>query len=95
MPFTLGFDIFGSANMAYAGLTLNGTDTGKSGLYALDLGTGAATLIGDFGIAGNTAISPPLLGLTVAAVPEPGTYALMIAGLLGIGVITRRRVNRA
>jgi hypothetical protein len=91
----LGFDIAGTANVAYAGLTLDGTDTGKSGLYAINLGTGAATLIGDFGIGGNTAISPPLLGLTVAAVPEPGTYALMIAGLLGIGLVGRRRVSRA
>ena len=80
--------------MAYAGLTLDGTDTGKSGLYSINLGTGAATLIGDFGIGGNTAISPPLLGLTVAAVPEPGTYAMLIAGLLGIGLVGRRRLNR-
>ncbi|HEY9239446.1 MAG TPA: DUF4394 domain-containing protein, partial [Burkholderiaceae bacterium] len=87
----LGFDIAGAGNMAYAGLTLNGTDTGKSGLYSINLGTGAATLIGDFGIFGNTAISPPLLGLTVAAVPEPGTYAMLIAGLLGIGLVSRRR----
>ncbi len=91
----LGFDIAGLGNMAYAGLTLDGTDTGKSGLYAINLGSGAATLIGDFGIGGNTAVSPPLLGLTVTPVPEPGTYALMIAGLLGIGLISRRRMARA
>lgn len=90
----LGFDITGVGNTAYAGLTLNGTNTGKSGLYTINLGTGMATLVGDFGIGGNTAISPPLLGLTVAAVPEPQTYALMLAGLMGVGFVARRRRPR-
>jgi hypothetical protein len=29
--------------------------------------------------------------LAVAAVPEPETYALMLAGLAGIGAVARRR----
>ena len=88
-----GFDI-GSSGMAFAALT--DADTGKSGLYSISLATGAASFIGAFGIGGNTAISPPLLGLTLvtAPIPEPSTYALMFAGLLGMGWIARRRSAR-
>lgn len=85
-----GFDI-GASGMAFAALT--DADTGKSGLYSISLATGAASFVGAFGIGGNTAISPPLLGLTMitAPVPEPSTYALMLAGLMGVGWIARRR----
>ncbi len=88
-----GFDI-GSSGAAFAAMT--DADTGKSGLYSINLATGSASFVGAFGIGGNTAISPPLLGLTLATapVPEPGTYALMLAGLLGIGWVARRRSPR-
>lgn len=88
-----GFDISGSG-LSFAALTDANTD--KSGLYTINLGTGAATLVGAFGIGGNTAISPPLLGLTAATapIPEPETYALMLAGLAGIGFVARRRRSR-
>lgn len=36
-----------------------------------------------------------VIGLTLAPVPEPETYALMLAGLAGIGAIARRRAKRA
>ncbi|MES3013650.1 MAG: DUF4394 domain-containing protein [Pseudomonadota bacterium] len=88
-----GFDI-GASGAAFAALT--DADTGKSGLYSINLATGSASFVGAFGIGGNTAISPPLLGLTLitAPIPEPSTYALMLAGLLGIGWVARRRSPR-
>lgn len=86
-----GFDIFGTST-GYA--TLLDADTGKSGLYSIDLGTGAASFAGSFGIGGSTAIAPSLAGLTVAAVvPEPQVYALMLAGLAAVGFVTRRRAR--
>lgn len=84
-----GFDISGGSGIAYAALTDG--DTGKSAFYTINLGTGAASLVGAFGIGGNTAIAPPVLGLTVSAVPEPETYALMLAGLGVVGFMAKRR----
>lgn len=81
-----GFDISRSG-AAFAGFT---SADGYSSLYALGLGAeGQATYLGDFGINGNTAIAP-VVGLT-AAVPEPSSVALMLAGLGFMGLVVRRR----
>jgi hypothetical protein len=36
-----------------------------------------------------------ILGLDVAAIPEPGTWAMMFAGLVLLAFVARRRVRRA
>ncbi len=70
------FDISGSDNFVYSGSTL----------YRVDLGTGALTTIG------NT--SSVLYGIAIqqtAAVPEPATWAMMVAGFGALGATMRRR----
>lgn len=76
-----GFEITGDGQ-AFAALNVDGPSL-ATGIYSIDLGTGAATLVGTY--------NGTLSGLTVSAVPEPGTYAMMALGLLGIGAFARRR----
>ncbi len=57
-------------------------------LYAIDLGSGALTALGQIGAGGSSNV----IGLTsVGAIPEPETYALMLAGLGLVGVMVKRR----
>jgi hypothetical protein len=68
-----------------------GTGTGtafvpytKGGLYDLVIGFNDSLAVdGDY--------DDFVIGLTVTAVPEPETFALMLAGLGAIGFIARRR----
>ncbi|MCB1995276.1 MAG: PEP-CTERM sorting domain-containing protein, partial [Rhodoferax sp.] len=39
----------------------------------------------------NNGTWPTVDDLTVAAVPEPGTYAMLLAGLAAVGFVARRR----
>lgn len=75
-----GFDIYTEAgfNIAYASFRVGG----RQGLYTIDLGTGAASLIGEIAAAN-------LFGLAVAPVPEPGPVALL--GAAGLVALARRR----
>lgn len=63
------------------------------GLTGCDISATAASSYGD--LSGSTAVFDQLAwinGVTgVVAVPEPGTYALMLAGVLGLAGATRRR----
>lgn len=73
----VGFDISGLTSTAY--LNVN------NAFYTVNLGTGAASLVGNVG-AGS------LIGITATnAVPEPATWAMMIAGFGAIGGAMRYR----
>lgn len=76
-----GFEVLAEGS-AYAGLNVDGSSL-TSGIYRIYLATGAATSVGTF--------NGTLSGLTVSAVPEPQTYALMMAGLGLVGAMARRR----
>ena len=60
--------------------------TGKSALTTINLATGAATKTGDF--------LGTINGLTIAPVPEPENYAMLLAGLGLIGVASRRKSKK-
>jgi hypothetical protein len=72
----LGFDISGSSGAGFFSL--------NDGFFSVDLNTGAASRIGTLGAGG-------LIGLSVAPVPEPGTWATMLLGFAAIGAALRRR----
>lgn len=74
----LGFDISGLTGASF--FSANGS------FYGINLTTGASTLVGQIGTEGITGIA-----LGVAAVPEPGTWAMMLIGFGAIGVAVRRR----
>jgi len=75
-----GFDI--ANGQGYAALTM---DDGllSTGIYSIDLATGSAMLLGSYG--------GTLTGLSVSAVPEPQTVAMLLAGLVAVGAMARRR----
>lgn len=77
-----GFEVLNNG-MAYAALNVEGGSSLTTGLYGINLATGAATLVGTY--------NGTLSGLTVSAVPEPGTYGLLAAGLAVVGFMARRR----
>ena len=77
-----GFEVLGNG-MAYAALNVDDGSSLVTGLYTINLATGAASLQGQF--------NGTLSGLTVSAVPEPQTAGLMLAGLLAMGMLARRR----
>ena len=85
---TLGGFSFGVNNASGFDIAASGEAfvAWRENLYRLDLGTGALSLAGAIGSNNN------VIGLTaVAAVPEPETYALMLAGLAALGFVVKRR----
>lgn len=84
-----GFDIItvGGVNTAYFTAIMAGGVTSQ--LYTVNLGTGVASLVGAVSAANG------LQGLALTAVPEPASWVLMAMGLLGLGVVSRRRRTMA
>jgi len=76
-----GFEILGNGQ-AFAALNADAGTSLTTGIYSINLGTGAATLLGTY--------NGTLSGLTVSAIPEPASYALMAAGLLALTRLRRR-----
>ena len=85
----IGFDIDGSTGLAFASLTLA---TGGNNLYGINLSTGSATLIGDFGSNVVRDIAVGSIG-AAAAVPEPASLAVFGIGLLGLAMHRRARAG--
>ncbi len=77
-----GFEVLPDGS-AYAALNVDAGSSLATGIYSIHLATGAATLLGTY--------NGTLSGLTVSAVPEPQTLALMLAGLVAVGALARRR----
>ena len=76
-----GFDI--ANGRGYAALNVDAGTSLATGIYGIDLATGNATLLGTY--------NGTLSGLTVSAVPEPQTYAMLLAGLVAVSAMARRR----
>lgn len=76
----LGFDISGFSGAGFFSVNNN--------FYGINLATGSATLIGGLGTQGIT-------GITIASVPEPGTWAMMLLGFGGMGLALRRHREAA
>jgi hypothetical protein len=82
-----GFDISPNSGTAYFASNVSGANAGTdANLYQVNLATGFASLVGQIGPGGVS-----VAGLTVQAVPEPSSIALVCLGGAGMVGLMRRR----
>jgi hypothetical protein len=88
----VGFDIDGASGRAFASLI---TLVGANGLYEINLGTGAATLLADFGVNSVRDIAVGSLtdggGGGNVVVPAPAALGLFGLAVLGLGLVRARK----
>lgn len=81
----LGFDISGATGMAYVSVDdFNGSAGFAAEFFSINLATGTLTQLSNDDFA-------PLLDFSIVAVPNPGSLAMMAAGLGLLGATLRRR----
>ena len=92
----ISFDLDGFGLIAFTGATLNGVAFTQTGVDRWSLagtilpaaGPLVLTVMGNAGSGGSYA---GVLNVTLAPVPEPETYAMLLGGLGLLGVMARRR----
>lgn len=96
-----GFGVIGTVTRQFGGTTEIGV-VGNTATFSfntpefldVEVGNPLTTTVGaiDWTLVGLQA--GDRINLTVSAVPEPGTYAMLMAGLLAVGFISRRQASR-
>ncbi len=81
----LGFNLAPEGDLDISGVTGTAYLASNSDFYTVNLGTGAATLVGTFENATVRGIAAP------SVIPEPGTLTLLGTGILGLAGFARRR----